>query len=96
MRTPAPGTFAGGMITQLHDPTRGSDTTVRALLPGEHRAEVDGATLHHTVRGSGPVLLLPSPGRGPSSGHLLPQPVLERHCTVVHVDSRHSATAGLV
>jgi proline iminopeptidase len=61
-----------------------------ALRAGEHYAQVNGLTLHYTVRGSGPVMLVPSPGWGPSVSYLVPLPVLERHCTVVYVDSRHS------
>lgn len=59
-------------------------------IAGEHFTEINGNTLHYYVRGSGPVLLLPSPGWGPSVGYLMPQPALERHCTVVYFDSRHS------
>jgi proline iminopeptidase len=63
------------------------------LTPGEHFAEVNGVTLHYTVRGSGPVLLLPASGWGPSVSYLVPLPVLEEHCTVVYVDTRHSGAS---
>ena len=61
-----------------------------ALPEGEHFAEVNGFTLHYHVAGTGPVLLLPSPGWGPSVDYLIPLSVLERHCTVVYFDTRHS------
>jgi proline iminopeptidase len=60
------------------------------LTAGSHTADVAGNRLHYEVRGSGPVLLFPSPGWGPSISYLLPQPALERHCTVVYFDTRHS------
>ena len=69
---------------------RSDPSAPAALAPGPHVVDVAGARLAYTVRGSGPVLLLPSPGWGPSAGDLLRLRVLERHCTVVHVDSRHS------
>lgn len=61
-----------------------------ALAPGEHSAEINGFTMSYTVRGSGPVLLLPASGWGPSVSYLIPTPVLEEHCTVVYFDTRHS------
>lgn len=42
------------------------------------------------MRGSGPVLLLPGSGWGPSVSYLVPLPALEEHCTVVYLDTRHS------
>jgi proline iminopeptidase len=60
------------------------------LTPGSHTADVNGNRLHYEVRGSGPVLLFPSPGWGPSIAYLMPQPALEAHCTVVYFDTRHS------
>ncbi|MEU8656255.1 alpha/beta fold hydrolase [Actinoplanes philippinensis] len=62
-----------------------------ATVPqGEQFIEANGITLHCFVRGSGPILLLPSPGWGPSVDYLMPLPALERHCTVVYFDARHS------
>lgn len=60
------------------------------LAPGEHFADINGNTIRYTVRGTGPVLLLPSPGWGPSVDYLIPIPALEMHCTVVYYDTRHS------
>ena len=62
------------------------------LAAGEHVAEVNGFHLHYTVRGSGsgPVLLFPSPGWGPSVRTYIPMPGLEDHATVVYFDTRHS------
>ena len=60
------------------------------LTPGEHVAEVNGFRLHYTVRGSGPVLLFPSPGWGPSVQSYIPMPGFEDHYTVVYFDTRHS------
>ncbi|MGI3779240.1 MAG: alpha/beta fold hydrolase [Janthinobacterium lividum] len=60
------------------------------LAPGEHFADVNGVTIHYTVRGSGPVLLVPAPGWGPSVSFMIPLPGLEEHCTVVYFDTRHS------
>jgi proline iminopeptidase len=64
-----------------------------ALTPGEHFAEIDDFTMHYVVRGSGPVLLLPAPGWGPSIDHMIPMTVLEQHCTVVYFDTRHSGAS---
>jgi proline iminopeptidase len=60
------------------------------LAPGEHFAAVNGFTLHYTVRGRGPVLLLPSPGWGPSVQSYIPMPGFEERWTVVYFDTRHS------
>lgn len=67
-----------------------ADALVARLAPGSHTADVNGNRLHYEVRGSGPVMLFPSPGWGPSISYLLPQPALEQHCTVVYFDTRHS------
>ncbi|GAB3605168.1 alpha/beta fold hydrolase [Conyzicola nivalis] len=60
------------------------------LAEGSHVAEIDGNRIHYEVRGSGPVLIAPTPGWGPSLGYMMPLPALERHCTVVYFDTRHS------
>jgi proline iminopeptidase len=60
------------------------------LAAGEHFAAVNGFTMHYTVRGSGPVLLLPSPGWGPSVQSYIPMPGFEERYTVVYFDTRHS------
>jgi len=60
------------------------------LAHGEHFTEVNGITLHYYVSGSGPVMLIPSSGWGPSIQAVMPLPVLERHCTTVYFDTRHS------
>ncbi len=60
------------------------------LLEGEHFAEVNGITIHYYVKGSGPVMLVPSPGWGPSVNYIMPLTVCEQHCTVVYFDTRHS------
>lgn len=65
-----------------------------ALTPGEHVAELNGFALHYTVRGSGPALLLPSPGWGPSVRSYIPMPGLEDHTTVVYFDTRHSGRSS--
>jgi proline iminopeptidase len=68
-----------------------NDTTENPdLTTGEHIAEVNGFALHYTVRGSGPVLLFPSPGWGPSVQSYIPMPGFEEHYTVVYFDTRHS------
>ncbi|GAA0525659.1 pyrimidine utilization protein D [Paractinoplanes ferrugineus] len=64
------------------------------LRQGEQFIEVNGIKLHCHVRGDGPVLLLPSPGWGPAVDYLMPQPALERHCTVVYFDARHSGKSS--
>jgi proline iminopeptidase len=95
MRTPPSGTSDQQVVSDVAS-SQGTGTRSvppPALRPGAHVADVDGARLAYTVRGTGPVLLLPSPGWGPSVRHLLPLPVLERHCTVVYVDSRHSGAS---
>jgi proline iminopeptidase len=63
------------------------------LAPGEHFAQVNGFTLHYTVRGAGPVMLVPASGWGPAVSHLIPLPGLEEHCTVVYFDTRHSGAS---
>jgi proline iminopeptidase len=65
-----------------------------AASTGEHFAEVDGFTMHYHIAGHGPVLLLPSPGWGPSIDYLIPLRVLEQHCTVVYFDTRHSGKSS--
>ncbi|MFC8360735.1 alpha/beta fold hydrolase [Streptomyces griseorubiginosus] len=69
-------TFASGLHTPLNT--------------GEHTAEINGFTLHYTVRGAGPVLLFPAPGWGPAVASYIPMPGLEERCTVVYFDTRHS------
>ncbi|MDT0386181.1 alpha/beta fold hydrolase [Streptomyces dubilierae] len=64
------------------------------LNQGEHTAEINGFTLHYTVRGAGPVLLFPSPGWGPAVGSYIPMPGLEERCTVVYFDTRHSGKSS--
>jgi proline iminopeptidase len=61
-----------------------------ALDAGEHFARINGFTVHYLVRGTGPVLLVPAPGWGPSVNYLVPLPGLEDDCTVVYFDTRHS------
>lgn len=56
----------------------------------EQFADVNGVTLHYYVTGRGPVVLVPSPGWGPSVDYLMPLTVLEERCTVVYFDTRHS------
>jgi proline iminopeptidase len=60
------------------------------LNSGEHFAEINGITIHYYVRGNGPVLLFPSPGWGPSVNYVIPLTSIEKHCTVVYFDTRHS------
>lgn len=83
------------MTTPEAPPTLRSDADplVARLAPGSHTADVNGNRLHYEVRGSGPVMLFPSPGWGPSVSYLLPQPALEQHCTVVYFDTRHSGAS---
>jgi proline iminopeptidase len=64
------------------------------LTEGEHFTEINGFTMHFSVTGSGPILLVPAPGWGPSVDYLIPQPALERHCTVVYFDTRHSGKSS--
>jgi proline iminopeptidase len=63
------------------------------LAHGSHTAVIDGNRIHYEVRGTGPVLLFPTPGWGPALCYLMPQPALERHCTVVYVDTRHTGAS---
>jgi proline iminopeptidase len=60
----------------------------------EQFAEINGVNLHYYVTGSGPVLLVPAPGWGPSVEYLIPLTVLEKHCTVVYFDTRHSGKSS--
>lgn len=64
--------------------------TSTPLSSGEHFADVNGIKIHYYVRGNGPVLLFPSPGWGPSVNYVIPMNCLEKHCTVVYFDTRHS------
>jgi len=57
---------------------------------GEHFANINGIVIHYYVGGDGPVLLFPSPGWGPSVNYVIPMNCLEKHCTVVYFDARHS------
>ncbi|OUJ67682.1 alpha/beta fold hydrolase [Hymenobacter crusticola] len=60
------------------------------LQQGEHFAEINGITIHYYVSGQGPVMLIPSSGWGPSVNFVMPLTALERHCTTVYFDTRHS------
>lgn len=60
------------------------------LTLSEHFANINGIVIHYYVRGDGPVLLFPSPGWGPSVNYVIPMNCLEKHCTVVYFDARHS------
>jgi proline iminopeptidase len=66
------------------------DTTASPLAPGEHQADVNGFSMHYTVRGAGPVMLVPGTGWGASVSYMIPLPGIEDHCTVVYFDTRHS------
>lgn len=71
----------------------GDALTHARLTPGRHTAEVNGNRLSYEVRGSGPIMLFPSPGWGPSTSYIIPLPVLEQLCTVVYFDTRHSGAS---
>jgi proline iminopeptidase len=60
------------------------------LTQGEHFADINGITIHYYVSGSGPVMLIPSSGWGPSVNAVMPLTALEQHCTTVYFDTRHS------
>jgi len=60
------------------------------LSEGEYFATVNDITIHYYVRGNGPVMLVPSPGWGPSVNYIMPLTACEQHCTVVYFDTRHS------
>ena len=63
----------------------------RRLSVGEHFAPVNGAEIYYTVRGSGPVCLVPSPGWGPSVDYLANTLApLEAYFTLVYYDTRLS------
>ncbi|WP_121809282.1 alpha/beta fold hydrolase [Mucilaginibacter kameinonensis] len=70
------------MTTKITIPNR--------LAEGEHFAEVNNIIIHYYVAGSGPVLLLPSPGWGPSVNYIMPLPLFEQYFTMVYFDTRHS------
>ena len=60
------------------------------LSAGEHFADLDDITIHYYVAGKGPVLLLPSPGWGPSVDYMMPLDIFEQYFTMVYFDTRHS------
>ncbi|MCR8557330.1 alpha/beta hydrolase [Mucilaginibacter sp. BJC16-A38] len=60
------------------------------LSTGEHFAEVNNIVIHYHVAGAGPVLLLPSPGWGPSVDYIRPLTIFEQYFTMVYFDTRHS------
>jgi proline iminopeptidase len=60
------------------------------LATGEHFAAVNNIIIHYHVAGNGPVLLLPSPGWGPSVDYIMPLPLFEQYFTMVYFDARHS------
>jgi proline iminopeptidase len=78
-----PYTYRGFMTTS-------TPHTQNPLAEGSHTATINGNQLHYEVRGTGPVLLAPTAGWGPSVDYIMPLPALERHCTVVYIDTRHS------
>lgn len=86
--------FAEPTIPHPTEARAGEPTGVSRLAHGRHFAEIDGNRIHYEVRGSGPVLIAPTPGWGPSLGYMMPLPALERHCTVVYVDTRHSGESS--
>lgn len=61
------------------------------LAPGEHRARLGELTFWYHVRGQGPVIIVPTPGWGPS-GHVYVRTLqpLERWFTVVCFETRGS------
>ena len=61
------------------------------LAPGPHDAALGDVRLHYVVAGTGPLLIVPSPGWGPGSLYLQRGLApLETHHTLVFVDSRGS------
>lgn len=60
------------------------------LAPGSHFATINDVTIHYYVSGKGPVMLLPSPGWGPSVNYIMPLPIFEQYFTMVYFDTRHS------
>jgi proline iminopeptidase len=64
------------------------------LTAGEHFAAINNINIHYYVSGSGPVLLLPSPGWGPSVDYIKPLLVFEQYFTMVYFDTRHSGQSS--
>jgi proline iminopeptidase len=57
----------------------------KAIEPGDHLAEVNGARLRYHVRGSGPPVLVHPGGPGCTSAYVR-MPALESHFTLVYLD----------
>lgn len=60
------------------------------LAVGEHFENIEQNIVHYYVAGNGPVMLVPSPGWGPSVNYLMPLSVFEEYFTMVYFDTRHS------
>lgn len=70
---------------------KGLRPSKRPLINGEHTADVNGVDLHYRVDGSGPPLIVVSPGWGVGSGYLQRGlAFLLPHFQVVFVDTRGS------
>jgi proline iminopeptidase len=74
----------------------GADPTgPSALASGEFTVELNGLKLWYKVSGKGPVCLMPTPGWGPSSDlYFRSLKSLEKHFTVVYLDSRGTGRSG--
>ena len=65
------------------------------LAPGEHSVGLNGIKLWYKVAGEGPVCLMPTPAWGQSSDlYFRTLQSMERHFTVVYIDSRGTGRSG--
>ncbi len=60
------------------------------LTLGEHFAEINNVRIHYYVAGCGPVMMIPSPGWGPSVNYIMPIPIFEKYFKVIYFDTRLS------
>jgi proline iminopeptidase len=72
-----------------------SPSPVQGLEHGEHTVALNGMRLWYKVSGSGPVCLMPTPPWGPPSDlYFRTLGAMEKHFTVVYIDSRGTGRSG--
>jgi proline iminopeptidase len=76
-------------------PNTDAGTSSSSIMPGAHKASLNGVKLHYEVEGNGPPLFVVSPGWGVGSGYLKRGlSFLSKQFTVVFVDTRGSGLSG--
>lgn len=65
------------------------------LSPGPHDVQISDVRLHYYVTGTGPLVIVPSPGWGVGSAYLINGLApLEKHFTMLYLDTRGSGLSS--